>query len=235
MIRALLLDLDGTLLDVEMRALLREYLSLLSEHLDPLVPADQVAAHVLASTHVMGQNADPDQDNLTVFWREFCARTGCDLDPIRDAFDRFYAERFDLLRHHTRPNPAARPLVEWALAQGLAVAIATQPVFPLSAIRHRLRWAGLDDFRFAVITTCEVMHACKPSPHYFRELLHLMGRRPEECLMVGDDVEMDLPARDVGIRTHLITPAGAAPAALADSYGPLEAVRDVLERLGGSA
>ena len=40
---------------------------------------------------------------------------------------------------------------------------------------------------------------------YFREVLTKLGLSPEECLMVGNDVEEDLVIRKLGVKTFLVT------------------------------
>jgi FMN phosphatase YigB (HAD superfamily) len=48
------------------------------------------------------------------------------------------------------------------------------------------------------------MHYCKPNPSYYLEVLERMGCAPDEALMVGNDVEEDLAAAKVGLKTFLV-------------------------------
>ena len=98
------------------------------------------------------------------------------------------------------------PLVELAFAQGYQVAIATQPLFPRVAILARLRWAGVgaEEFAYQAISCYEMMSACKPHPHFFNTLVQCLDCHPAECLMVGDGVETDMPARRVGCKTFWV-------------------------------
>jgi len=48
------------------------------------------------------------------------------------------------------------------------------------------------------------MHFCKPNLEYFEEVLSFIDRKPEECLMVGNDVEEDLAAGALGMKTYLV-------------------------------
>jgi len=50
----------------------------------------------------------------------------------------------------------------------------------------------------------ESMSACKPHPHFFSTLVRRVGCEPWECLMVGDSVEADMPARRVGCKTFWV-------------------------------
>jgi FMN phosphatase YigB (HAD superfamily) len=56
------------------------------------------------------------------------------------------------------------------------------------------------------VTTYENSRRCKPNPDYYREVLAALGKAPENCIMVGNDVDEDiLPAREVGMKTFLLT------------------------------
>ena len=74
-----------------------------------------------------------------------------------------------------------------------------------------MRWAGLADVPFALVTGAELMRWTKPHPGYYRQILALTGRRPEQCLMVGDDPRMDMAAKEAGIATWLAERDGDAP------------------------
>ena len=84
--------------------------------------------------------------------------------------------------------------------------LATNPLFPAIATRQRIRWAGLEPEDFQFVTTYENSRFCKPNPEYYRDLLDKLGKDPESCLMVGNDVDEDMiPARAVGMEVFLLT------------------------------
>ena len=149
-----------------------------------------------------GRNGTNEQVFDALFYPKI-QRTKAQLQPLLDAF---YGEDFESLRRDTHPDPMARAVVELAFAQGYQVAIATQPLFPRSAILSRLRWAGVgaEEFAYAFITCYETMSACKPHPHFFTTLARQVGCDPRECLMVGDGIETDMPARQVGCKTFWV-------------------------------
>ena len=99
----------------------------------------------------------------------------------------------------------ADQIVKAAKEKGLETYLATNPVFPRCATMNRIRWAGLDERDFKVITTYEDCNFCKPNPEYFRLILREFGLEPSECLMVGNDVEEDLTIRTLGVKTYLAT------------------------------
>jgi hypothetical protein len=121
-----------------------------------------------------------------------------------------------------------------ALALGYELAIATNPVFFLEAIRARLRWAGLEGIPFALVTCAEIMRGAKPHRHYFTQTLRLLDRRADECLMIGDNPGMDLPAGLLGIGTWLVIPEPEEYLEVpgADLRGTLEELADWLAARG---
>jgi FMN phosphatase YigB (HAD superfamily) len=94
----------------------------------------------------------------------------------------------------------------------LRVALATNPVFPRAMIDVRACWAGLDLGRFALVTSADEMRWCKPRPEYYREIAARLDVDPRACLMVGNDVAMDLaPAARAGMRTCALRNAYLVP------------------------
>jgi FMN phosphatase YigB (HAD superfamily) len=90
----------------------------------------------------------------------------------------------------------------------LQVAIATNPMFPRTAVEQRLDWADVPvtEFDYALVTSYEIMHATKANPAYYHEIIERLARQPRECLMVGDDWERDmLPAASIGIPIYWLT------------------------------
>ena len=55
-------------------------------------------------------------------------------------------------------------------------------------------------------TTYENSRFCKPNPAYYEEILEKIGCRAEECAMVGNDVDEDMVAGKLGMKTFLLTP-----------------------------
>jgi len=206
MIRAVLLDLDDTLLDNDMGRFLPPYFAALGQHLARFAPPDDLVAMVLASSRAMMSNQDPSVTNQQAFESDFLPRLGIPESEVRPAIASFYEEGFPALMQYTRPRPQARPLVQTLFDQGYDVVIATNPLFPGRAIEHRLDWAGVSDLPFTLVTTYENSHFCKPNPRYYQEILDKVGCQPHQGVMVGDDFENDIePAMQVGTYTYWIT------------------------------
>ena len=100
---------------------------------------------------------------------------------------------------------AAREVIDIVKRKGKIPVLATNPLFPSVATENRIRWAGLVPEDFAVYTTYENSHYCKPNPKYYLELLDKVGVKPQECLMVGNDVSEDMVAETLGMKVFLLT------------------------------
>jgi FMN phosphatase YigB (HAD superfamily) len=215
MIKALLFDLDNTLLENDMETFIPAYLSALGDHMSEHFPPATFVRHIMRASNDMTTDTDPGCTNMEVFDAAFFPAVGRTRQELEPLFDDFYANRFPDLRHVTRPVSGARSLVEWALAQGFQVVIATNPLFPLTAIAQRLEWAGVsvDEFPYHLVTSYEDMHATKPHTAYYLEICQRLGREAEECLMVGDEWQMDVqPALALGMQAYWIAaPDQAVP------------------------
>jgi FMN phosphatase YigB (HAD superfamily) len=229
-----LFDLDGTLLDLDLGAFLRGYFDAIGAVASARFPGVDVMSGILASTEAM-QARHPGRTNRDVFYEDFAARTGIDLNRSWDVFEGFYRDVFPTLGEGYRPMPGGREAVACALEIGCKVAVATQPIFPRLAIEHRLRWAGLADVPFDAITTYEIMGACKPHGEYFRQTAAMLGCRPSECIMVGDDRFLDMPAADVGMRTFYVGHSSGVVADFTGTLGDLTSLLPRLARADGAA
>ena len=214
MLRAILFDLDDTLLGNPMETFMPAYLQALTRHVAHLIPPQKLISELMSATHVMEANDGAGATNEEAFSAAFFPALGYEREELEPIFERFYAEKFPRLRSLTQPRPEARPLVEWAFERGLQVAIATNPLFPRTAIEQRLDWAGVPvtEFDYALVTTYEDMHATKEHLAYYREILARLGRQPAECLMVGDNWEWDVAnAALAGIPAYWIAEPDEAP------------------------
>ena len=214
MLKAILFDLDDTLLGNSMDTFVPAYFQALTRYMARLIPPERLVAELLRCTKAMEANDGTGPTNEECFATAFFPALGHDPDKLEPIFERFYAREFPKLRALTRTLPQARPLVEWAFERGLQVVIATNPLFPRSPVEQRLEWAGVPvtEFDYALVTTYENMHATKAHPAYYSEILARLDRQPGECLMVGDDWGRDIaPAASVGIPVYWIAGQSDAP------------------------
>jgi FMN phosphatase YigB (HAD superfamily) len=203
-IKTLLFDLDGTLIKLDMDQFLPKYFKALGKHCARNIDPKLLVEFILKSIEAMITSLDFTLTNQQVFEQDFLIRSGLTADVVLPLFDSFYQEVFPSLAGQEVQNPAGIEAVKLAVNHGLEVVVATNPVFPLTAIRQRLIWGGLQDIPFTLVTAYENMHSCKPSLEYYREILTMLGRRPEECWMVGNDMAEDMVAGELGLNTFLV-------------------------------
>ena len=232
MIKAVLLDMDNTLLgnpDARFAAAFRELF-------DNFFREEYgVEGSVAALRDGIGNIGRPRQPIPTNFEAMLdCLELALPLsrEEIGAALARFYGEIYPKLQPLIEPEAGAGDLIAQLLQQGLLVALATNPLYPESAILQRLDWAGLGGWidEFAFITHSENMHYAKPQPEYHAETIARVGVEPDEALMVGDSAVNDIqPAHCLGSAAWHLASDGdlsdlqlrAAEPGWRESYQPL--------------
>ena len=205
MITTILFDLDGTLLPMDQDRFIEAYVAGLTrkaahQGYDPqLMPS-----YIWKATGAMYAN-DGSVTNEDVFWNTFSALSGRNAREDIPVFEDFYRNEFQALRSTCGFDPQAMDAIRQLKSLGFRVALATNPLFPAIATHSRVRWAGLEPEDFELVTTFEASRHCKPNPAYYQDVLDALGVRPEECLMVGNDVGEDMVAGKLGIQVFLLT------------------------------
>lgn len=199
-----LFDLDGTLLPLDNGKFVEAYFAALAGRFSHLVrePKALIRA-VWHGTEAMLKNEGP-KFNRDVFWDAFSSVLGADIRSHESEFDSFYTNEFNSLRSLVSPEPLANECVKELRQRGYTVILATNPIFPAVATDARIEWAGLDKSDFALVTTYENSFYCKPNPKYFSDILERTGKKPQDCLMVGNDVKEDGAAAKLGIPVCLL-------------------------------
>ena len=204
-IRCILFDLDGTLLPMDQNVFLKAYFGGLAAKLAPHgFEPQELFQTIMKGTGAMIQN-DGSVKNEDRFWAVMRETYGERIDQETPYFEDFYAKEFANVQKVCGFNPQAALTVRALKRLGYTVALATQPAFPAVATYSRIRWAGLEPEEFALVTTFENSHFCKPSAGYYREVAEAVGFVPEECLMVGNDISDDMPAAYIGMKVFLLT------------------------------
>lgn len=184
---------------------LSNYFNQLTRKFKEIIPPAELKQQVLLATRAMVLDNRADITNREVFWEHFLAGVKRPADELQAVFADFYANEFKKLISFTRPNPTARELVKKLAGRGCRLALATNPIFPREATIERMKWAGIEDLPWELVTTFEEYHFCKPNPAYYGEMLERLNLPAEQALMVGNDVAEDMAAGALGIKTYLAT------------------------------
>lgn len=204
-IKAVLFDLDGTLLPMDQDLFIKAYLGGLVSVLAPRgYDPKMIAGALIKSTDAMIAN-DGAKTNEEVFWDSFSAILGDSVRGEEDNLRGFYEGDFQKVKGVCGYNPEAKKLVDRLNELGLTVVLATNPLFPAIATESRIRWAGLSPEDFALYTTYESSRYCKPNTKYYEAILSHLGLSAEECIMVGNDVGDDMVAKRLGMQVFLLT------------------------------
>lgn len=204
-LKAVLFDLDGTLLPMDMDVFIKSYFGAISQKLAPhgYDPKELVSV-IWRGTGAMIKN-DGIKTNEQVFWDAFVAFYS--EERLKDTiwFDKFYEENFDDLKAVCGFNPKSAETVSALKEKNLRLILATNPLFPSIATEKRIRFAGLEPEDFEFFTSYENIGYSKPNIRYYEEILSRTGLKAEECLMVGNDVGDDMIAEKLGMKVFLLT------------------------------
>jgi FMN phosphatase YigB (HAD superfamily) len=236
MIKVILFDLDGTLLPMDTDAFVKDYLKQLAPRVAHIIDPQQFLKSLWAGTEAMMRNVEAEKTNEQVFEETFLELTKLNKEDIWPTLDDFYTNVFPTLSHLCNPTPMARQVVELAIKQGYRIAVATNPVFPKAAIYERLRWAGISDMPFEVVTVYETSTYTKPHGEYYQEICDRLGVEPKDCLMVGNDKQEDMAASKIGMRTFLVEDCiidRGEPSYPIDDQGTLEELFEKLLKKDG--
>ncbi len=204
MIDTILFDLDGTLLVSDSDKFTAAYLSELGKYMSVLHDPDELVKAVWAGTKAMVKN-DGSRTNEAAFWDTYSGIYGESARGEEPKFAEFYATRYEELKVLCGSHPEALLFIAELKAAGYKLVVATNPLFPLTVQKQRIRWTGLDPEIFDRITAYENSCFSKPNPEYYREVLERVGSDPETSLMVGNDATEDLIAETIGMKTFLLT------------------------------
>ncbi|NLG02331.1 MAG: HAD family hydrolase [Clostridia bacterium] len=205
MLNTILFDLDSTLLPMDTATFTNEYFKLLIKKIAPLGfnPDDLINA-VWLGTKAMVNN-DGKVTNEECFWPAFSDALHTNIRAYEQEFISFYENEFQEIRKFAFPSKELVHSVSILKEKGYELILATNPIFPEIATKSRIEWAGLTPDDFSLITYYENSYYAKPNLNYYRSILTAINKKPEECMMVGNDVIEDMCASRLGINCYLIT------------------------------
>ena len=170
MIRAVLFDLDDTLLRLNLMAFIARYVAGASRLLasaarvSPLSLAAPFAGSFLA---IDAQDRTDSLTNEQLFNQTFFSACGIPLDDpviadLMECYEREVVPGYAGGVVSARPVEGAREAVDGVWRAGLVCALATNPTFSLACDRARMGWAGVSEDDFALVSTLANSSRCKP-------------------------------------------------------------------------
>ena len=204
MIKVVLFDLDGSLLPMDQDVFIKTYFGMLVKNIAPHGYAPELLVDTIwkGTADMVGNNGE--KTNERRFWDRFVSAFGEGSLKDMPLFDEFYEKEFDKVSASCGFDPYAATAVNEIKKMGYRVALATNPVFPMAATERRIKWAGLSKDDFELVTTYENSRYCKPNLDYYRDIVSALGVSPEECLMVGNDVQEDMITESIGMKVFLL-------------------------------
>ncbi len=202
--KAILFDLDGTLLPLVQDVFAGTYFKTLTKKFceygfDPALFSEALKQGVYA----MATN-DGSVTNEERFFAVFSEKLGTDMRKYEGEFLSFYKNEFQTIQSVCGFSKYSQKAVNLAKEKGLLCVAATAPMFPKIATESRIKWAGLNPADFVLCTTFENFGYSKPNPLYYQEILKRINCKAEECVMIGNDVLEDMSAENLGIRVFLL-------------------------------
>jgi FMN phosphatase YigB (HAD superfamily) len=203
LIDTFLFDLDGTLLPLDVDKFMEIYYhELLNEFLSRGDPGTIVDS-VMEAAEIMLIN-DGSKYNSEVFYESFKKLVGGKADTYIEVINNFYKGGYLKIKDVIKEEPLIKKSIQILKAKSYNLVVATNPLFPKEAILKRITWAGLNVNDFIYVTTYENSSFCKPNIKYYDEILKAINKEPEQCIMVGNDVQEDIVVSKLGVKTYLI-------------------------------
>ena len=206
MIKAVLFDLDGTLLPMDQDVFIKAFSGLLAKKMVALKDYDpkQFSTAIWSAIGRIVKN-DGSRSNRELWWDVYCSIMGQQAKEDEDIFLEFYKNEFQSVADVCGYDKMAAEIIALVKEKGLRPILATNPLFPQIATASRIRWAGMQPEDFELFTTFEDYSYCKPNLNYYLEIMEKTGLAPEECVMVGNDVGEDMIAENLGMKVFLLT------------------------------
>lgn len=204
MVNTLLLDLDGTLCTMDKVRFMKRYMTDMAEHFKDIIPVDSFAPHIMKSSAFASSHPSPNYSWGEVFINHFAEGFGLKANGMLGRFMDFFVKDFPQYCSMVTPHPLTAKLLQITAEKGYKLACASNCLMPKIAIEERMRCCGIDPARFDFIPGMEYMHHSKPNPLFFQEIADNLGVEPGDCLVVGNDMDEDMCAADIGMKTFFI-------------------------------
>ena len=206
MLKAVLLDLDNTMVLFDEPGFYKQYFKRIAPFFSDLFPNGDFLERMLQATQALKENSGT-QPNVDHFMNTLTQETeALQRERIWDRFVEFYRNEYDNIPRQVRAPGGLRETLAHLSGKGLKLVLASNPIFPEFVHIKRAAWVGIEPtFPWALVTHIENMSYVKPHTGYYRQIGTMIGVPPEQCLMVGNDPLNDMAAGKAGMATYLTT------------------------------
>jgi FMN phosphatase YigB (HAD superfamily) len=224
MLKAILLDLDNTLILFDEARFYQGYFRKIEKLFKDIMPPDKFVKQLIIATRALVQN-NGEMTNAEYFITAFAQDHKDRREELWDRFLYFYETDYDNLEaNFTLPDHLYETMDD-LVQTGLKMVLASNPIFPLNVQMKRLAWAKLDHLPFDLVTHIENMSFCKPRIEYYLEISQKINEHPENCMMVGNDPVNDLIAAHTGMKTYLTDDSKGAGRVRVDTHEILQTLQ----------
>lgn len=205
MLKAILFDLDGTLLPMNEQEFTKIYIDTLYENVRDLgYKKEELLKVIFKGLENMYKN-DGSKTNEEVFWDTFKNYYGKEQIIHKPFFDKYYKSDFEKTLKACEKNKEARKIIDFVNENFEYCILSTNPILPKIATLKRLNYINLNEKDFSYITFFESSSFCKPNPMYFQNILNKFNLKPNEVILFGNnDYEDYWCAKQIGIKCYLV-------------------------------
>ncbi len=198
MIRAVIFDFDGTLVDFKNTDI--DCLKLILKKASAQVEPDAFVDHAINHTISFHKLVDSGEEDPLKFHHYRLSHTFSDFGMSWDnTFVDYYKQ---LLLERTIPNKRISAILSY-LQGKVKLGILTNAYDPVMQTK-RIEASGLSEFFNEIQISGEEKYA-KPDPEAFHIICNRLNSRPEECIFIGDSPKYDISgAIAAGLQTILI-------------------------------
>jgi len=201
-ITTVLFDMDSTLNSIDEIEFSQKYFKMLHERFFSEFELLDFYDSLTEITKSVMFSRSPRELTVKTFMKEMSKEYKKPQKKLYEDFKDFYATDYNQLEEFVRPAEGAKEAVQTCFDKGYTVVVATTPVFTEDAIMKRLKWSGMEEFTFKLVTHAENMHFSKPREEYYQEIMKKIKKKSSKCIMVGNDFVSDIVSpTNIGMKT----------------------------------